>query len=122
MQTQEPYVSVVIPCYNEERNLKRGVLEEVRLYLAQQDYSWEVIVVDDESTDSSKRLVEDFVRDAGNFASFDIPHGGKPAAVWAGIQRAVRAVTPCSLPTWINPLPSVNGTSSSRGTRWTPTW
>jgi dolichyl-phosphate beta-glucosyltransferase len=88
MQTQEPYVSVVIPCYNEERNLKRGVLEEVRLYLAQQDYSWEVIVVDDESTDSSKRLVEDFVRDAGNFASFDIPHGGKPAAVWAGIQRA----------------------------------
>ena len=45
------YLSVVIPSYNETENLKRGVLNEVRDYLAKQSYSWEVIVIDDESPD-----------------------------------------------------------------------
>ena len=88
MQTKGPYVSVIIPCYNEERNLKRGVLDEVRQYIVEQDYPWEVIIVDDESTDDSRDLIESFVNNTANFSSFDIPHGGKPAAVWAGIQRA----------------------------------
>jgi dolichyl-phosphate beta-glucosyltransferase len=88
MQTQEPYVSVIIPCYNEERNLKRGALDEVRQYITGRDYSWEVIIVNDESTDNSRSLVEDFVKNSANFSLFDIPHGGKPAAVWAGIQKA----------------------------------
>ncbi|MBN1810257.1 MAG: glycosyltransferase, partial [Anaerolineae bacterium] len=88
MQTKEPYVSVIIPCYNEERNLKRGVLDEVHQYIAERDYPWEVIIVDDESTDNSRALLESFVKTAANFSLFGIPHGGKPAAVWAGIQKA----------------------------------
>jgi dolichyl-phosphate beta-glucosyltransferase len=92
MQTLEPYVSVIIPCYNEEGNLKRGVLDEVRQYLAEQDYPWEVVIVDDESTDNSRALIEDFVQNTANFSLFDILHGGKPAAVWAGIQKARGAI------------------------------
>jgi dolichyl-phosphate beta-glucosyltransferase len=88
MPIKEPHISIVIPCYNEERNLKRGVLEEVRGYIAKQDYSWEVIIVNDESSDNSRNLVENFVKAAGNFSLCDIPHGGKPSAVWAGIQQA----------------------------------
>jgi dolichyl-phosphate beta-glucosyltransferase len=83
-----PYVSVVIPCYNEEKNLRRGVLDEVYEYLSRRDYFWEVIIVNDESTDESRTLVERSVADKANFALLDIPHGGKPAAVWAGIQEA----------------------------------
>jgi dolichyl-phosphate beta-glucosyltransferase len=83
-----PYVSVVIPCYNEEKNVRRGVLDEVYEYLSRQDYFWEVIIVNDESTDESRTLVEPFVADKDNFSLLDIPHGGKPAAVWAGIQEA----------------------------------
>lgn len=83
-----PHVSVVIPCYNEEGNLRRGVLEEVQRYLSGQDFSWEVIVVNDESTDDSRELVEEFVQHKAGFSLIDISHGGKPAAVWAGIQRA----------------------------------
>lgn len=86
--TPKPYLSVVIPCWNEEKNLEGGVLEEVRQYLAQQTYAWEVIVVDDGSTDNSRALIEQFVADHDDFFSIDIPHGGKPAAVWAGIQRS----------------------------------
>lgn len=83
-----PYVSVIIPCYNEQRNLERGVLEEVDAYLAGRPYGWEVIIVNDESTDKSRDLIERFIHDRSGFALVDIPHGGKPAAVWAGIQRA----------------------------------
>jgi glycosyltransferase involved in cell wall biosynthesis len=83
-----PYLSIVIPCYNEEKNLERGVLGEVYRYLADQDYRWEAIIVNDESTDNSKHLIERFVRGKEGFRLLDIPHGGKPAAVWAGIRQA----------------------------------
>jgi dolichyl-phosphate beta-glucosyltransferase len=83
-----PRLSVVIPCYNEANNLKRGVLDEVWRYLSTRDYGWEVIIVNDESTDQSRSLVERFVAHKPGFSLFDIPHGGKPAAVWAGIQQA----------------------------------
>jgi len=89
MPTEErPAVSVIIPCYNEENNLKRGVLDEVYQYLAQQDYAWEVIIVNDESTDNSAALVRRFIQDKGQFKLINIPHGGKPAAIWAGLQEA----------------------------------
>ena len=83
-----PFLSIVIPCYNEEKNLERGVLKEVHAYLAAQDYSWEVIVANDESTDRSRQLIEGFIHKKQHFSLVDIPHGGKPAAVWAGIREA----------------------------------
>ena len=57
-------------------------------YLARQEFPWEVIIVNDESTDNSKNLVEHFIRNTEDFLLLDIPHGGKPAAIWAGIQKA----------------------------------
>lgn len=88
IELQAPYLTVVIPCYNEARNLEQSVLDEVADYLARQTYTWEVIIVNDESTDASKQLVETFIADRPRFSLVSIPHGGKPAAVWAGIQQA----------------------------------
>jgi dolichyl-phosphate beta-glucosyltransferase len=88
MPTATPYLSIVIPCYNEAKNLENHVLDEVAGYLAAQNYAWQVIIVNDESTDRSRALVQEFVQTHPQFALFDIPHGGKPAAVWAGIQQA----------------------------------
>lgn len=90
MQTIEPrpHISVIIPCYNEENNLIRGVLDEVHQYLVGQDYAWQVIIVNDESTDNSRSLIKHFIENKKNVSLLDIPHGGKPAAVWAGIQQA----------------------------------
>jgi len=87
-QDRQPYVSIVIPCYNEQRNLEREVLDEVQTYLAGQEYPWEVIIVNDESSDGSRDLIARFVRDKEHYTLLDIPHGGKPAAVWAGIRQA----------------------------------
>lgn len=88
MGETQPFASIIIPCYNEGKNLERGVLDEVHRYLASQAFAWEVIVVDDESTDDSKSLVERLIQDKEGFTLLGIPHGGKPAALWAGIQKA----------------------------------
>jgi len=82
------FLSVVIPCYNEEANLKRGVLRQVYDYLKKRKYSWEVIISDDGSTDKSKKLVETFVKKYPCFRLLKNQHGGKPYAVWQGIKRA----------------------------------
>ena len=81
-------LSVIIPCYNELKNLESGVLDEVQTYMVQQDYKWEVIVSNDASTDGSRDFIASYVEDKDNWSLIDIPHGGKPAAVWAGIQAA----------------------------------
>ena len=82
------FLSVVIPCYNEEANLKRGVLGEVNDYLQKQKYSWEVIISDDGSTDKSKDLAEKFAKANQGFRLLKNQHGGKPYAVWQGIKKA----------------------------------
>lgn len=80
--------SIIIPCYNEENNLKRGVLNEVADFLRSFEYKWEVIIANDESTDNSLKIAQDFAKKHENFRVLDLPHGGKPSAVWGGIQAA----------------------------------
>jgi len=81
-------VSIIIPCYNEEANLKKGVLKEVSDFLNKQKFTWEVLICNDESTDNSLRFCQDFVKNHPGFRVLDLPHGGKPSAVWGGIQAA----------------------------------
>jgi len=81
-------ISIIIPCYNEENNLKRGVLDEVYAYLKDKDFKWEVIVANDESTDNSLKIAKDISSKYPGFRLLDLPHGGKPSAVWGGIKQA----------------------------------
>jgi len=84
----KPYLSVVIPCYNEKENLKAGVLDEVYNFLREQDFTWEVIVSDDGSTDESRELVKKYIKGKNNFRLVENDHGGKPSAVWGGIKNS----------------------------------
>lgn len=88
-----PYLSVVIPCWNEEKNLENGVLDEVYQYLIAQSYTWELVIVNDASSDKSRDLIENFITGKSDCYLYDIPHGGKPAAVWEGIQRSKGEIT-----------------------------
>ena len=81
-------ITVIIPCYNELANLKNGVLDEVRDYLVQVDFDWEVIVVDDASTDGSFEFVSAFADVHDRFTAHQIEHGGKPFAIRRGIELA----------------------------------
>jgi len=85
---KEDYLSVVIPCYNEEKNLEKGRLDEVHAWLSGKSYGWEVIIVDDGSTDLSRDLVSRLIKGRKHFNFLSIPHGGKPRAVWAGLERS----------------------------------
>ncbi len=85
---KEMFLSVVIPCYNEEANLRQGVLNQVVDYLKKQTYSWEVIVSDDGSSDNSREVAKEFVQKHSGFVLLENQHGGKPYAVWQGIKKA----------------------------------
>ncbi len=54
--SDEIFLSVVIPAYNEEERLPT-TLKAVTIYLAKQDYSWEIAVVDDGSKDKTAEAV-----------------------------------------------------------------
>jgi dolichyl-phosphate beta-glucosyltransferase len=82
------YLSVVVPCYNEHENLERGVLEEMAAYLRHVEFTWELIISDDGSTDNSREIVRERIANLEGFRLLENPHGGKPRAVWYGIQAS----------------------------------
>ncbi len=92
----QPLLSIVIPAYNEEASLRRGALQEVIDYLAQQPYGSEVIVVDDGSEDATAELVAEATARWPALSGAQGPfltllrteHGGKAQAVRAGVQAA----------------------------------
>jgi dolichyl-phosphate beta-glucosyltransferase len=83
-----PYLSVIIPAYNEETNIRLGALDKVHRYLKDQSYVWEVIVVNDGSSDATKELVREFVKSVKGFSLIDNPHQGKAATVVTGMSNA----------------------------------
>jgi dolichyl-phosphate beta-glucosyltransferase len=82
------FLTVLIPCYNEAENLKRGVLKEVYDYLKTKKFSWEVIVSDDGSTDRSREIVKERIAALKGFRLLRNPHGGKPSTLNYGIKSA----------------------------------
>ncbi len=86
------FVSIIVPARNEERNIRRCVES-----LLEQDYeSYEVIVVDDDSTDGTSRILDDIARLHPHADRLwvlrlrELPQGwaGKPHALHAGVQEA----------------------------------
>lgn len=83
------YLSVVIPAYNEETNIRLGALDKVVRYLGSQHYSWEVLIVNDGSTDETASLIREFVKINRNFRLIEMPHRGKAATVITGLEEAL---------------------------------
>lgn len=78
-------LSVVIPAYNEAENLEKNVLDEVYEYLSKQGYSYEVIIVDDGSKDSTISIVKEQIKNKENFKLIENQHGGKAITVMTGL-------------------------------------
>lgn len=81
-------LSVVIPSYNEMANLQKGTLDKVLTYLSRQKYDYEVIVVDDGSTDGSREFVQKFAGENKKIRLIEGKHSGKAGAVTTGVLSA----------------------------------
>lgn len=84
----KPKLSVVLTSYNEKENLQRGVLDQMLSYLKKADFTWEVIINDDGSTDGGDKIIKDFVEDNKGFNLIRGSHGGKAAGLANGIKEA----------------------------------
>jgi glycosyltransferase involved in cell wall biosynthesis len=78
-------LSVVIPAYNEETNIRLGALDKVSRFLERAAYTWEVIIVDDGSTDGTRGLLDAFVKANPGFSVVHNPHQGKASTVITGM-------------------------------------
>src|SRR3954471_24867117 len=79
-----PYLTIVIPAYNESRRLPT-TLATVWAYLHHQAYTAEVIVVDDGSDDDTAAQVEALHTAEAPTRLIRNPHMGKGVAVRAGM-------------------------------------
>jgi glycosyltransferase involved in cell wall biosynthesis len=84
MSAAVPELSVIVPCYNEERTLAR-ILHAIR---ASGVSALEVIVVDDASRDGSVALLEGELRPLVDVLIKHETNRGKGAALRSGIARA----------------------------------
>ena len=51
------YFSIIIPVYNEELNIEK-LLDEISKSLKKNDYDYEIVVIDDASTDSTLSIIK----------------------------------------------------------------
>ncbi|MBI3980832.1 glycosyltransferase family 2 protein [Candidatus Microgenomates bacterium] len=82
------HLSVIVPCYNEQENLQKGSLFRINDYLTKANYTWEVIIVDDGSTDASREQIEKFISVHRGFRLVKNSHQGKAQAVITGVNLA----------------------------------
>lgn len=82
------FLSVVVPSFDEMANLQKGVLQKIDRFLSKKDYKFEVIIVDDGSTDGSVAFVEDFIKDNKDFRLIKNQHVGKAGSVTKGVLEA----------------------------------
>ncbi|KKQ24371.1 MAG: Glycosyl transferase family 2 [Candidatus Roizmanbacteria bacterium GW2011_GWC2_37_13] len=81
-------ISLIIPCYNEEANIQKGVLDKIGNFTARDDRFLEVIIVDDGSSDNSKSIIKNkYLKIFPKFKLALNSHQGKAFAILTGIKN-----------------------------------
>ncbi len=78
------FLSVIVPAYNEKRRLPHS-LRRIVGYLGKQEYTSEVIVVDDGSEDGTAQVVEEMMAELPLLSLIRTEHRGKGHAVKTGM-------------------------------------
>lgn len=77
-------LSVIIPAYNEERRVGKTI-DLISAYLLRQPYTYEIVVVNNASTDRTALVVRQKMETIPHLSLIDEPHPGKGNAVRAGM-------------------------------------
>ena len=81
----QPLLSVIVPCYNAESYLPQAVDSIVK----QNFNEWEILLVDDGSTDRTSALCDSYSERDNRIRSFHQPNGGVSRARNFGIENAI---------------------------------
>lgn len=82
-------ISIVIPAYNEEDSLKPLFIELKKVFNEMKDFEFEVIIVDDGSTDNSLKILNEIKREDSRFKFISFQKNyGKSAALSVGFKYA----------------------------------
>lgn len=82
-------ISLIVPCYNEETNIHRGVLDKLGEYTKNDTRFSEILIVDDGSTDDSLNLIRNsYLNKYPKFKLIENKHGGKAYAITTGIKHS----------------------------------
>jgi glycosyltransferase involved in cell wall biosynthesis len=84
MDNEKPLFSIVVPIYNEEQYI-REALDSIA---AQTNPDWEALLIDDGSTDSTPRILDEYAQKDERFRVFHKTNGGTSTAINMGIQEA----------------------------------
>jgi glycosyltransferase involved in cell wall biosynthesis len=89
MKKPQPiYLSVIIPAYNEAGNFAKKGIFQVYDYLKAADYSWELLIINDGSSDNTLKLITDFAKTRPEVHVIDNPHQGKAATIISGALKS----------------------------------
>lgn len=82
-------ISLIVPAYNEEINIQKGVLDKIGNFTMADPRFTEVIIVDDGSTDNTQKLIEkEYLPRFPKFTLLKNNHQGKAQALISGIKKA----------------------------------
>jgi glycosyltransferase involved in cell wall biosynthesis len=84
MQSKEPLISIIIPCYNQAQFLE----ETLNSVLSQSFENWECLIINDGSTDNSLEICNAFKSKDDRFLLFDIENKGRSNARNIGLNQA----------------------------------
>ncbi len=84
MSAFNPSISILLPVYNDSSYLVRAVTSMRR----QTCQEWELLLLDDGSTDDSPELIDSLAREEPRIRPVHLPHRGIAATLNAGIERA----------------------------------
>ncbi len=84
MVKEQPLVSVIMPCYNGEKFID----EAIESVINQTYKNWELIIVDDGSTDKSKKIINNYLSDERIYYICHTKNIGIPSARNTGINTS----------------------------------
>ncbi len=88
MEPASPQLSIVIPCYNEEQRLPRTIAR-IERYLVDKGVSYELILVDDGSSDGTRKIMDEAAERNRSVRLEALPHNrGKGRALAEGVAAA----------------------------------
>ncbi len=88
MSQFEPNISVIVPLYNEEESLEE-LISWIKRVMDEHNFTYEVIFIDDGSTDNSWKVIEKIKIQNPNIKGIRFRHNyGKSAALYCGFETA----------------------------------